>query len=214
MTQDLVNALECIIFLADEPLAEGRLAGILEVEEAQIGQLAEQLSERLDGSGLQVLRIAGGYKLSTRPAYAAWVERLREPEPSRLSQAALETLAVIAYRQPVTQPEIEAVRGVDCSGVVTTLLEKGLVAVAGRRKAPGRPFLYRTTTQFLATFGLADLSELPLLDSLLRASEVAFGVPAAEEPDLPLQPADDDADGQPVEPQAPQPTPQEALAEE
>lgn len=187
MPEDLVNALECTLFVSDEPLPVGRLAVVLDVPESRIEELAGELSRRRDGSGLQVLRIAGGYKLSTRPEYAPWVERLREPEPQRLSKAALETLAIIAYRQPVTQPEVEAIRGVDSSGVVGTLVEKGLVVEAGRKKAPGRPFLYRTTTEFLAAFGLDDLSELPMLDSLRQAGEAAFGVVAVEEPEMPLE---------------------------
>jgi len=195
MSDDLVNALECILFVAEDPLPEGRIAAVLEVGEAQVRQLVDELSRRLDGSGLQVLKIAGGYKLSTRPAYARWIEKFREPEPSRLSKAALETLAIIAYRQPITQPEIEAIRGVDSSGVVNTLLEKGLIRQRGRKEAPGRPFLYCTTTEFLAAFGLADLSELPMIDSLRKASEVTFGVAASQETELilaPLEHGDDD----------------------
>jgi segregation and condensation protein B len=184
MAEDLVNALECLLFVSEEPLSSGRLASLLETDEAEVAALADELSRRLNGSGLQVTRIAGGYKLSTRPEYAPWIERFREPEETRLSKAALETIAIIAYRQPITQPEIEAIRGVDSSGVVATLLEKGLITTAGRKRAPGRPFLYRTTTQFLAAFGLHDLSELPMLDSLRQASEAAFGIVSVEEPEV------------------------------
>lgn len=199
MSYDLVNALECILFVADEPLPEGRIAAVLGVNDARVRQLVDELSRRLDGSGLQVLKIAGGYKLSTRPAYAHWIEKFREPEPTRLSKAALETLAIVAYRQPITQPEIDAIRGVDSSGVLGTLLEKGLIRQRGRKDAPGRPFLYCTTTEFLAAFGLADLSELPMIDSLRKASEMTFGVAASQEPELALAPTERKDDDQPDE---------------
>ena len=121
------------------------------------------LGELLAASAVHVVQLAGGYQLATRPRYARYVQRLREPEPERLSPQALETLAIVAYRQPITRPEIDEIRGVNSSGAVNGLLEKGLIEIAGRKDAPGRPFLLTTTAHFLSTFGLNDLSELPEL---------------------------------------------------
>jgi len=110
------------------------------------------------------VQLAGGYALATRPEFADYVQRLVEPEPERLSIQALETLAILAYRQPITRPEIDALRGVNSGGVVTSLLEKGLIRIKGRKDAPGRPFLLETTAHFLSAFGLGDLSDLPRVD--------------------------------------------------
>ncbi len=160
---DNLRAVEALLFAAEGPCDEDRLAAVLEVPQDTIQGLVEELCERLEGSGLQVVRLAGGYQMATRPRYAEYVQRLREPEAQRLSPQALETLAIIAYRQPITRPEIDQVRGVDSSGVVNSLLEKSLIAITGRKRAPGRPFLLSTTPHFLSTFGLNDLTELPAL---------------------------------------------------
>jgi len=129
------------------------------VERAAIA-LADRLAAA--GSALQVLEVAGGLRLGTRPQYDAWIRALRQVErPSRLSVAALETLSVIAYRQPATAAEIAAVRGVDPATSLRTLRDQGLVRITGRKRAVGRPFTYGTTRQFLELFGLRDLDELP-----------------------------------------------------
>ncbi len=172
---DLCCAIECLLFASNEPVGDAKLAEVLGVPEQQVAVLIEQLQQQLEGRGLCVVELAGGYNLATRPEYADFVERLLEPEPERLSVAALETLAIIAYRQPITRPEIDELRGVNSSGVVNTLLEKGLVEVAGRKPAPGRPFLLRTTSHFLSSFGLRDLDELPRLGPL-EAEKLAEGL--------------------------------------
>lgn len=172
-----VKALHVVLFAADEPCDVSLLAAVLEVGEEQVLELVEQLSDRLEDTGLQIARLAGGFQLATRPAYADYVQRLREPTPERLSRQALETIAIIAYRQPVTRPEIDQVRGVDSSGVINSLLEKGLIAITGRKQAPGRPFLLATTPHFLSTFGLHDLSELPNLPEAEQAMVTALGAP-------------------------------------
>ncbi|MEN6301912.1 MAG: SMC-Scp complex subunit ScpB [Armatimonadia bacterium] len=157
-------ALECILFIAGEPLPVDRIAQAIEREVTDIPRLCDQLNEHLAGHGLHVVQLAGGFALATRPELADYVQRLLEPEPERLSIQALETLAIIAYRQPITRPEVDLLRGVNSGGVVTSLLEKGLVRIKGRKDAPGRPFLLETTAHFLSSFGLKDLTDLPKVD--------------------------------------------------
>jgi segregation and condensation protein B len=160
---ELIRGLQAIIFAAEAPCEEHRLASLLEVPVEDIEGLVADLAEMMSDSALQVVQLAGGYQMATRPRYASYVQRLREPEPERLSPQALETLAIIAYLGPITRPEIDEIRGVNSTGSVNSLLEKGLVEIAGRKDAPGRPFLLVTTSHFLSTFGLNDLSELPEL---------------------------------------------------
>ena len=163
----LKTVLQCMLFVSDRPLTSQELAENLQVDESCIEDALAALAADLnDAGGLQLARIAGGFQLSTRPEYADYCEMILQPAKRRLSKAALETLAVVAYRQPCTCPEIEAVRGVSVGGVLRTLMERGLVNEAGRKKTPGRPILYATTPEFLEYFGLNDLSELPDIDML------------------------------------------------
>ncbi len=159
-------ALECLLFVAGEPVSLCDLSRALGTDELAVEgalrSLQATLSER--GSGLQLIRIAGGWQLSTRPEYAETVARLLTRSASKLSRAGMETLAIIAYRQPITAPEIEAIRGVSASGVLKTLSERRLIAEAGKKMALGRPTLYVTTPDFLHYFGIADLSQLPPLE--------------------------------------------------
>lgn len=157
----LACALECLLFASADPVPIDRLAKVLLCDEAGVRAAAEALDVLLERHGLQVLRLAGGYTLGTRPEYVDYLNRLCEPPRERLSAAALEVLAIVAYRQPVTKADIDAVRGVDSSGALRTLLDKRLIAVQGRKQAPGRPMLFVTTVEFLRAFGLQDLSELP-----------------------------------------------------
>lgn len=161
---ELLCALQCVLFVAGEPLPVDRIAQALGVEITEVPRLCERLNEHLAGHGLHVLQLAGGFALATRPAFADYVQRLVEPEPERLSIQALETLAIVAYRQPITRPEIDALRGVNSGGVVNSLLEKGLLRIKGRKDAPGRPFMLETTAHFLSSFGLSALSDLPRVD--------------------------------------------------
>jgi segregation and condensation protein B len=158
---EIAPVVETLLFAAAEPLPLTRLAELLEVSEDETRAALEELARQLDDRGLQVLRTAAGYCLGTRPEFADYVARLREPPKERLSAAALEVLAVIAYRQPATKAEIDRVRGVDSSGSLQSLLAKRLVACLGRKRAPGRPMIYGTTEAFLNAFGLASLDELP-----------------------------------------------------
>jgi segregation and condensation protein B len=157
--------LEALLFAAEEPLPLAELAELIESAPAATRDELEDLRlvyEQGEG-GLHLVEIANGYRLVTKPQYAPYVRNLKRPRVARVTRAALETLAIIAYRQPITGPEIEHLRGVNSAGVLDTLLERGLVEVAGRKEAPGRPRLYRTTQAFLDQFGLVDLSELPEL---------------------------------------------------
>lgn len=169
--------LECLLFVASEPLVPLEVARVLGVEEGAVAATLEAMCRNGGFAGLEVTRVAGGYQLTTRAEYAPVVARFLEPAPQRLSRQALETLAIIAYEQPITLPEIEALRGVDSSGVLHTLIERGLVCEAGRKEGPGRPILYRTTREFLKFLGIADLSELPALEEVTdgEVQEVRLG---------------------------------------
>ena len=186
---NLAAALECLLFLAKEPLLEEEIARMLEVELPQAQAVIAELAGQCDGRGLQVLKIAGGWQLCTRPEYAPFIARMHEPEQVKLSRAALETLAIIAYRQPITRPEIEAIRGVSVDGVVTKLMGFGLIEELGRKEAPGRPMLYGTTKEFLSHFGISSVEELPELPEPdeKTVAEIQQSVPAAEQPASPRE---------------------------
>ena len=124
-----------------------------------------------DHAGLRLVRVAGGYQLRTLAEHAPWVRRILGGKPPRLSRAMLETVAIVAYRQPCTRPEMEAIRGVDVDAVLTTLVERRLVRILGRKDAPGRPLLYGTTKEFMEVFGLPDLAALPPLPALGNLAE-------------------------------------------
>jgi segregation and condensation protein B len=194
---ELKAALEALIFVASEPLTRQALAGLFPEEEAAAldRALAELTADHaVDGRGLVLAQVAGGWRISTRPEVHAHVQRLVQMERAeRLSLRTLETLSVIAYKQPVTAAEVQEIRGVDPSGTLKTLLDKGLVTVVGRKKVVGRPFVYGTTRAFLTTFGLSDLSELPSLKELEDIG-VDFTPPDPSEIELPDErnPAGDD----------------------
>jgi segregation and condensation protein B len=171
-------ALECLLFVAGEPVSLADLARAVCSDEltveAALRSLQISMVER--GSGLQVVRIAGGWQLATRTEHADVVGKLLARGVNKLSRAALETLAIVAYRQPITGPEIEAVRGVSSDGVLQTLMDRRLITESGRKASVGRPMLYRTTTDFLHYFGISDLSQLPVMDldaSPLQRTQVA-----------------------------------------
>ena len=163
---NLSSAVECLLFVAGEPLTLMDIARALKCEAAEAEMAIRQLEKRLVEfeSGLQVVEIAGGWQLATRPEHAETVAMLIARSEPKLSRAALETLAIIAYRQPVTQPEIEAVRGVQCGGVLKTLDDRRLIHEQGRKQTVGRPILYATTPEFLHYFGIGNIAELPPLE--------------------------------------------------
>ena len=161
-----IKALEAVLFASGEPMSIERLALVFEIKPEKVVEAADALGERLSeqNSGLTLLRLENTYQLATNEIYAEYIKKAFDiKRKAPLSSAALEVLAVIAYNQPVTKAFIEQVRGVDCSGVITTLLEKELIEERGRLELPGRPLLYGTTKNFLRCFSISDLSELPPL---------------------------------------------------
>jgi segregation and condensation protein B len=166
--KDLKSAIEAIIYIAEDPVPIKGLRDLFPDEPAEkIAAVLEELKSEYQGAqhGIEIREVANGLKMSTKPEHHDLLKHFAKSQrpPTRLSFSALETLACIAYKQPVTLPEIQAIRGVNASSVIHTLLEKRLVTAAGRKAVVGRPILYRTTKEFLIHFGLKDLSELPTL---------------------------------------------------
>lgn len=161
---NLKDIIESLLFVSDEPLTIERLKSVLTpAEGAEIRTALNSLIEDYETrrGGFHLKEIAGGYQLRTRPEFSEWIARLVQPRAPRLSKAALETLAIIAYKQPVIRSDVEHIRGVDCGGVIRVLLERNLIRVLGRKEIPGRPLIYATTKRFLEVFDLKDLKDLP-----------------------------------------------------
>ncbi|HXU82011.1 MAG TPA: SMC-Scp complex subunit ScpB [Polyangia bacterium] len=187
---------ESLLFASDKPLGLAELKRLLgERDGKKITAAVEALAEKRQGSGILVTSAAGGWQLRTNPEHAPWVGKLLAGRPMRLSRAMLETMSIVAYRQPVTRPEIDDIRGVDCGPVLKTLLDRGLIRIIGKKEEVGRPMLYGTTPEFLRVFNLRDLAELPTLREFheLGAEEkakvdaehgVAAGAPEAGVSDL------------------------------
>ena len=164
--QKLVSAFEAVLFASGEPISIERLSQIFEIKPEKVVELAETLAQKKEEQkgGIKLLKLENTYQLATDEEYAEYIKKAFEiKRRTPLSSAALEVLAVIAYNQPVTKSFVEQVRGVDCSGVITNLIEKGLVEERGRLELPGRPLLYGTTKNFLRCFSISDLSELPAI---------------------------------------------------
>jgi segregation and condensation protein B len=162
--QRLESILESILFAADRPLGVNDLKRLLGERDAKrLTAALEALREKRAESGIQVVSVAGGWQLRTHHANGAWVSKLVAGRPPRLSRAMMETLSIVAYRQPITRPEVDEIRGVDCGPVLHTLLDRGLIRVIGKKEEVGRPMLYGTTPEFLKTFSLKDLADLPTL---------------------------------------------------
>ncbi len=161
----LEAAVEAVLFAAPEPVTVAGLASILSVEAEAVDIAIAGLSARYDAPshGVSIRAVAGGYQILTKPEFASDIERLVQPERTKLSRAAMECLAIVAYRQPITRGEIEDVRGVQSGYTIRTLEKVGLVAAAGRADAPGRPILYQTTPHLLSYLGLDSLADLPPL---------------------------------------------------
>ena len=169
---DLKAILEALIFASPEPLTPKAIYKLLDTEpkEDVAAALAELRQDYERAGGLQMVEVAGGYQIVTRPDLHEWVRRLfHERTTQKLTVQALETLAVIAYRQPITAAEITEVRGVNTSGVLNTLLERHLIKIVGRKQVVGRPFMYATTREFLIRFGLNDLTDLPKVEDMAAA---------------------------------------------
>lgn len=173
--KELVKAFEAVLFASGEPMSIERLSSVFEITPEKVVEVADLLNEKLtvNDCGIVLLRLENTYQLATKAEFNEYIKKafdMRRRTP--LSNAALEVLAVVAYNQPVTKSFIEQVRGVDCSGVVTTLVEKGLIEERGRLELPGKPLLYGTTKNFLRCFGLSDLSDLPPLPKNQSEGEV------------------------------------------
>jgi segregation and condensation protein B len=172
--EEIRRSVEAVLFVTDEPMPPGALAQTLEVERRSVEDALESLAAEYEarGSGIVLRNVAGGWRLSTHPDAAPAVERfVLSSRHARLTKAALETLSIVAYKQPVTRHQIAAIRGVDSDGVLRALVDRGLVAEVGREEAPGRPMLYGTTPEFLERIGLDSLSSLPPLAPLLGLRE-------------------------------------------
>lgn len=173
---------EALIFAAEEPLSAHRIAGIIEeMSPAAVEDLVAELNAEYmrEVRAFRIVSVAGGFRMLTRPEHALWIKLLHRSSRPRLSQAALETLSIVAYRQPVARTELEGIRGVNVDGVLKTLVERDLVRISGRGEGLGRPLLYATTEHFLEYFGLPDLEALP------RPEEVELApVDEAPQPDL------------------------------
>ena len=161
----LQGSLEALLFAAGESLTVAQIAGIMQLDKPQVWELLTMLVEGYneENRGLCLRKVAGGYQLCAKPQHYALLKQLERVQEVKLSAAAMETLAIVAFKQPVTRGEMEAIRGVKVDGVVNTLLEYGLICEAGRKEALGRPILYATTDKFLLTFGLNSLKDLPAL---------------------------------------------------
>jgi segregation and condensation protein B len=187
--EELKSALEAIIYVADEPATLDHMAGALGEGKTEIRAVLDELvaSYAAEGRGVEIRKVAGGWKFYTKAQHhdvvRKFIKSLRPP--LRLTMPALETLAVIAYKQPATGPEIQEIRGVNCAGVIKTLLEKRLITTAGRKEVIGRPILYRTSKEFLMRFGLSDVDELPSLKEFEQLAQAALG---SDEGIAPIEP--------------------------
>jgi len=183
-----IDVVEALLFASETPVEADRIQEVLDLPSARDArELVQELAARLDGQGraLQIIEVGGGFRLVTRPEVAPWLVKLaRSRTRSRLSRSALETLAIVAYRQPVSRPDIDAVRGVNSEAVLDNLLDRRMLRIAGRKDSPGRPFLYETTRDFLVAFGLRDLADLPKVEGELvipeAPAEAASAVSSAE----------------------------------
>ena len=172
--EELKSIVENVLLAADQPINASELSKIFldGTDKDQLQSILDELREEYNSRNLQIMEVADGHQLCTRHEYNDWIRKyLKLDRSSRLSQPSLDTLSIIAYKQPLTRQEVDDIRGVDSSGVLKTLLEKKVIGPAGRKKVPGRPIMYRTTQKFLEYFGLKDLSDLPTLEDLREEME-------------------------------------------
>jgi segregation and condensation protein B len=193
---ELKFIIESFLFVSEEPLTLEKMKSALPATDAKaIKEAIQTLMVEYDHreGGICLVEVAGGYQLRTRPEYAEWVRKIIQPSAQRLSPAALETLAIIAYKQPIMRSDIEHIRGVDAGGILRMLLDRKLIKIQGRKEIPGRPLIYATTRHFLEIFGLRDIKDLP------APKEIAdLGKPAADAlemtlPDNFIPPCDENA---------------------
>ena len=174
MNSELFPIVESLIFTAESSLSTDRICELLnEFEKDEIKSVLSELVEYYQGrgGGFELVEVAGGWQFRTRPVFHGYITRHIKTRISKFSQSALETLAIVAYRQPITRAEVEHLRGVDCGGVLKSLLEKHLVRIMGKKDIPGRPLIYGTSKEFLEIFGLKDLKSLPTLKEIQALEE-------------------------------------------
>ena len=172
--EELKSVVENVLLAADQPINASELSKIFldGTDKDQLQSILDELREEYSSRNLQIMEVADGYQLCTRHEFNDFIRKyLKLDRSTRLSQPSLDTLSIIAYKQPLTRQEVDDIRGVDSSGVMKTLLEKKVIGPAGRKKVPGRPIMYRTTQKFLEYFGLKDLSDLPTLEDLREEVE-------------------------------------------
>lgn len=193
-TAELKAVVESLVFVSEAPIRPERIAEALDVEKKKVVQALKDLVEEYSrkGRGFVLFEAAEGFQFRTRPEHAEWIRRLGKSRPFKFSRAALESLAIVAYRQPITRAEVEYLRGVDSGGVLKTLLDKRLIRILGKKDVPGRPLMYGTTREFLEVFGLRDLTGLPTLKEF---SELDLDAPqkieTLAEEDSPLTSSDE-----------------------
>ncbi|GAC1397020.1 MAG: hypothetical protein NVS2B8_12240 [Vulcanimicrobiaceae bacterium] len=180
-TGSLQRSLEALLFVASEALSIDRMVKLTGAAHVDVAETLQHLAEAYAERGIVLREVAGGYRFATSPAARAVVEAYLLPTKTNLSPAAMETLAIVAYLQPATRAEIEAVRGVNVDSVVNTLVDRRFIVEAGRRDVAGRPMEYRTTPEFLESFGLRSLAELPVVDLEAEARELTLALPVATE---------------------------------
>ena len=173
--KEIKAIIEALIFVSGEPITLNRIKDVIEgVDKKTLERLASELKDEFNNEyrGLQLVEIANGYQLTTRSEYANWIKKLNKIKVlTKLSKPAMETLAIIAYKQPIIKPEVEKIRGVDSGGVIKTLLERKLIKIIGRMDIVGKPMMYGTTPEFLQYFGLKDLTDLPTLKEFQELKE-------------------------------------------
>ena len=179
---ELKFIIESFLFVSEEPLTLEKMKSALPSTDAKaIKEAVQTLKDDYDlrPGSIQLVDVAGGYQLRTRPEYAEWVRKIIQPSAQRLSPAALETLAIIAYKQPIMRSDIEHIRGVDAGGIIRMLLDRKLIKILGRKEIPGRPLIYATTRHFLEIFSLKDIKDLPVPKDISD-----LGKPAADAPEM------------------------------
>ena len=190
MASEEERAIEAILMVADEPIAPEVLAQVLEIPTARVEELCQELATRyqVDDRGFVLVRVAGGYRYQSDPEMAPYVERfVMEGQSARMSAAALETLAIVAYKQPVSRAQVSAIRGVNVDGVMRTLQQRGYIDEVGRDPGPGQAVLYGTTTLFLEKLGLDSLQQLPPLGAFVPGAEVVEALEVGLSPDEPAK---------------------------
>lgn len=200
---EIKNILEALFFITDRPMSLQKIKEILNDHAVEglkdiIFEIQQDYQNR--NGALHLNEVAGGFQLATRPEYGEWVKKLYKDRITyRLTKSSLETLSIIAYKQPVTRAEIEVIRGVDVSGVLEKLLERKLIRICGRKEVIGRPILYGTTPEFLKFFGLKNLAEIPDLDELVDQEKDELAIPEESSPEVKEQTQTDNQDEVPAE---------------